>query len=83
VYPNPSSGLATLSYQLNSDNMKVSIEVFNMIGQRIVSLVNETMNHGKYTLPVSNHGRRLEPGSYMIRMTVNGFSETQILQIIR
>jgi hypothetical protein len=83
VYPNPSTGLATLNYQLNGDNMKVSIEVFSMIGQRVVSLVNETMNHGKYTLPVSNHDRHLEPGSYMIRMTVNGFSETQILHIIR
>ncbi|MCX6305171.1 MAG: right-handed parallel beta-helix repeat-containing protein [Bacteroidetes bacterium] len=83
VYPNPSSGNATLNYQLSGDNLPVTIEVFNMLGQKVLTLVNATMGTGKYTVSISDHGTILDAGSYFIRMTVNGYSQTQTLQIIR
>jgi hypothetical protein len=42
VFPNPSSGQATLNYQLNQDNLKVTIDVFNVLGQKVTTLVNES-----------------------------------------
>jgi parallel beta-helix repeat protein len=83
VYPNPSPGTATLNYQLNSDNLAVTIEVLNMLGQRVLTLVDGTKDKGKYSVSVSNHGAKLESGSYLIRMTVDGFSQTQMLQVVR
>ena len=83
VFPNPSSGQTTLNYQLNQDNLLVTIDVFNMLGQKVVNLVNETKDKGKYSVSVSNDGSQLDSGSYLIRMTVGGFSQTQMLQIIK
>lgn len=83
VYPNPSSGIPTLAYQLTGDNLIVSIEIFNMLGQKILTLVNEAEGPGKYTVPVSNHGMPLDEGTYMIRMTAGGTSQTQVLQILK
>ena len=72
-----------LDYQLNQDNLPVTIEVFNMLGQKVVTLVDESLGKGKYTVPVLNHGSQLDSGSYLIRIKVGGYSQTQILQIVR
>jgi parallel beta-helix repeat protein len=83
VYPNPSSGNAVLSYELYDNNQLVNIEVFNLMGQKVQTLVNETRNTGKYTVPISKQGSQLDYGSYLIRLTVNGLSQSQIFQIVR
>ncbi len=83
VYPNPSSGNAILTYQLFRDNQKVTIDVFNFMGQKVTTMVNETGNIGKYSLPISNQGRMLDNGTYLIRLTVDGISQSQILQVVR
>jgi hypothetical protein len=83
VYPNPSSDNTMVSYQLNGENQKVQIEVFNLMGQKVVTLVNETNVKGKYSVPVLKQGSQLEPGSYLIRLTVDGVSQSQIFQIVR
>jgi parallel beta-helix repeat protein len=83
VHPNPAPGIASLQYQLYGNNLSVKVEVFTMLGQQVLSLVNETQGKGIYTVSVSNQGSPLEQGSYLVRFTVGGFSQTQILQIIR
>ncbi|MFZ4522463.1 MAG: right-handed parallel beta-helix repeat-containing protein [Bacteroidales bacterium] len=82
-YPNPSSGDATINFQVNTDNLLVTLEVFNLLGQKVATLVNEVMDKGKHAVLVSSHGIQLGAGSYLIRMTVGGSSETQMLQVIR
>ncbi|MDP1622772.1 MAG: right-handed parallel beta-helix repeat-containing protein [Bacteroidales bacterium] len=81
VFPNPSKGNAKVTYYINMDNQPVRIEVFNMLGQVVGTLVNETLGKGKYSVSVSVNGGRLHAGSYLIRMTIDGFSQTRILQI--
>jgi hypothetical protein len=83
VYPNPSSGYTTLTYQLKGNNQRVIIDVVNLSGQKVVTLVDETMNSGKYMVPVSNNGSPLNSGVYFIRMTVDSFSQTQKFLIVR
>ncbi len=83
VYPNPSSGNSKLDYQLNNDNVPVIIEVFNIYGQKVTTLVNRTMNIGKYTVSVSQQGSQLNSGTYVIRMTVEGVSQTQMFQVVK
>ncbi len=83
VFPNPSSGNVTLNYQVYAENLKVTIEVFNMVGQKIVTLVNAVGEKGKHAISVLNNGSQLDSGSYLIRMTVNGISQTRKLQIAK
>lgn len=83
VYPNPSSGNATLNYQLNRDNQMVNIEVFNLSGQKVATLVHEIRNKGKYSVPISKQDSPLDYGYYIIRMTMDNFSQSQNFQIVR
>jgi hypothetical protein len=83
VYPNPSTSDAVISYELYADHQMVNIEVYNMIGQKIASLVNETKGAGKYSVSVSNQGKPLSYGSYLIRFTIGGLSQSQIFQVVR
>jgi hypothetical protein len=83
VYPNRSLFEPMLVYQLTQDNQKVNIEVFNIIGQKIDILVNEIKDKGKYFVPILKQGNPLNGGVYFVRMTVNGFSQSQKFLIVR
>jgi hypothetical protein len=83
VYPNPSSGNATLNYQLNRDNQMVNIEVFNIRGQKVATLVHETKDKGKYSVSISKQESPLDYGYYIIRMTMDNFSQSQNFQVVR
>ena len=72
-----------VSYQINGESQKVQLEVFNLMGQKVVTLVNETNVKGKYSVPVLKQGSPLDPGSYLIRLTVDGVSQSQVFQIVR
>jgi hypothetical protein len=83
VYPNPSSGNANLSYELKEDNQNVTIELFSLYGQRIATLVNGNEDKGSHTVSILNSGNPFESGTYFIRMTVNGYSQSQKFLIVR
>jgi len=83
LYPNPSTGNAVLSFQLNGDKQMLNIEVYNMIGQKIACLINETRVKGKYSVDVSNQGVPLDYGSYLIRLTVDGITQSKVFQVVR
>ncbi|MFZ4402242.1 MAG: cohesin domain-containing protein, partial [Bacteroidales bacterium] len=83
VYPNPSTTNAIITYELFADYKMVNIEVYNMIGQKVVSLVNEPKGAGKYSVSVSNQGNPLSYGTYLIRFTIDGLSQSQIFQVVR
>ncbi|MFZ4399456.1 MAG: cohesin domain-containing protein, partial [Bacteroidales bacterium] len=83
IYPNPSNSNSILSYQLDKDNQSVNIEVFNMLGQKVLTVVNENQAAGKYSVSLSKQGNSLDYGSYLIRFTVGGLSQSQIFQVVR
>ncbi|REJ80905.1 MAG: PKD domain-containing protein [Bacteroidetes bacterium] len=73
VYPNPFSKDASVEYSLNAAS-QVSIEIFNMLGEKIRSVVSdEKQNAGKHQYSVDG----MDNGVYFIRLSVNGASATQ------
>jgi len=83
VYPNPVTDNAAFSYQLSGDNQMVKIEVFDILGQKNLTIVNQVQSAGTYTVSISEHTKQLGCGSYLIRMTLDGYPQTQLFQIIR
>jgi large repetitive protein len=51
IYPNPVSGNATLTYELNK-NQHVNISIYNLQGQKITTLVDEKLSIGVYNTQV-------------------------------
>jgi hypothetical protein len=69
--PNPFQARTALTYTL-PERSAVRIDVYNVIGQRVATLVDRTREPGVYTAPferVDPAGRRLGPGIYLVKIS--------------
>lgn len=71
IYPNPYSNSTTISYSLNAKS-EITIEVYNAIGQKVITLLNTVQQKGKYSYPFSAKEYGYNAGIYFVRINVNG-----------
>ncbi|GHA78370.1 hypothetical protein GCM10007389_35580 [Pontibacter akesuensis] len=64
-YPNPFTGKATISYVVPQDG-PVQVEVYDVLGKKVGTLVAETVKAGKHT--VEFDGSKLPVGTYIYRV---------------
>ncbi|MCK6615188.1 MAG: S8 family serine peptidase [Ignavibacteriaceae bacterium] len=67
-YPNPFNPATRIDYQIPSDS-KVVIEIYEMTGQKIATLLNAEQSAGYYSLDVSAGSHGLSSGIYLYRLT--------------
>ena len=73
-YPNPFNPSTVISYSIDPQNERsvVSLTVFDVLGKKIATLVNESQQSGNYT--VHFNASTLASGVYFARLTSNGRS---------
>ena len=84
-YPNPFNPVTTIAFGLPSAG-RVRLEVFNLLGQKVVVLVDERMPAGVHE--ISWHGNNddgvaVSSGVYFYRLETAGFSETRKMLLIK
>ncbi|HNZ68996.1 MAG TPA: endo-1,4-beta-xylanase [Prolixibacteraceae bacterium] len=70
-YPNPVSTATEIRFTL-SQPQKVTLTIFDNLGREVITLIDETLNSGHYSIPwiVRNHSdRKIESGIYYYRLT--------------
>jgi hypothetical protein len=67
-YPNPFKGSTTVDYKLPV-NGKVTINVYNQIGQLVKTLVDGNQNAGDYSIRMD--ANNLMPGIYIAKLSLN------------
>ena len=75
-YPNPFNPATTIKFGLPSDT-KVTLEVYNIVGQKVVTLVNEQMTAGYHQVEFS--ASNLASGIYFFRIGAGNFVKTKKL----
>lgn len=80
VYPNPSSGKFSISYSLSSA-ATISINILDITGKLKSSYANKKETAGYYEKQLED-GSTLEPGIYIIQLTVDSFTFNQKLVIL-
>ena len=83
-YPNPFNPSTIIPYQLPTAT-HVRLEVFNLLGQRIATLVDEARPAGFHTATwhaVDGSGRAVAAGVYIYRMTVGEQRQTGRMVLI-
>jgi hypothetical protein len=75
VFPNPTNGKTILNYSI-IEKTTVQIEVFNLLGKRINTLVNDIKPAGVYTQEFDVNQLNFEPGAYFIKITAEGKTKT-------
>ena len=73
-YPNPFNPTTSIEYRVSS-NENVSIKVYNMLGQEVMTLVNEMKSPGTYN--VKMNGSQLASGVYIYQMTAGSYSSVK------
>ena len=68
-YPNPFNPKTLISYRV-VERSTVSLEIFDVIGNKIETLINETKNPGKYN--VNFDASKRPSGIYFYRLIANG-----------
>jgi len=79
VYPNPSLGISHVTYHI-SHITYVLLEVIDIHGQKIITLVNQKQSVGDYV--VRFDGKGLPAGIYFVRLKIRQEVETKKLVLI-
>ncbi|MEO1021594.1 MAG: alpha-amylase family glycosyl hydrolase [Bacteroidota bacterium] len=79
-YPNPFNPTTNISFQL-PESGQVNLEIFNTVGHKVATLVNERRQAGEYT--VTWNAEQMPSGIYYYRITFNGTSTTRAMALIK
>jgi hypothetical protein len=69
AYPNPLTAASQLSYTVAERTQPVSVEVYNALGQRVLSLVNAPQNPGTHQASLAPL-QQLAAGHYLVKLQV-------------
>jgi hypothetical protein len=84
-YPNPFNPETKISYFIPKTS-HVRLEIFNLLGQRIRTLVNESQAVGEKTVTWDGrdeNGQELASGVYLYRLQAGDFNQTNKMVLIR
>jgi len=79
-YPNPFNPSTSIKFQLK-DQQNVSLKIYNMLGQEVTTLLNETMNAGVYE--VSFDASNLSSGMYIYTITAGQFTDSKKMTLLK
>jgi hypothetical protein len=89
-YPNPvtltrDNALTTISYNLH-EQATVSLEIYDLLGQRVRALLNRTQPRGFYHVRWDGRndaGENIAPGIYFYRLKVKDFVQTRKMVLVQ
>jgi len=84
-YPNPFNPSTVISYQIPQNEL-VSLEIYNAIGERVSTLVNEMQNSGRYEVVwdgKNNSGNQLSSGIYLYRLTAGNYVKVMKMVLLK
>jgi hypothetical protein len=84
-YPNPFNARTMISFNL-SEPGNVELSVYNIVGQKVATLVNGEYNAGSYNIAwdgTDSSGKVVSSGIYYYRLAANGETETMKMTLLK
>ncbi len=83
-YPNPFNPYTTIRYDL-PENTRVTLTLFDILGQRVATLVNEEQTVGSYSyvLDMQSANLSLPSGVYLYQIRTGNYTMTKKLMLIK
>lgn len=84
-YPNPFNPGTNIHFEV-PQNSRVKLEIFNILGQRVLTLVNKQVPAGRYDVVWNGRnaqGKAMGSGIYIYRMTAKDFRQTRRMLLMK
>ncbi|MEE9166215.1 MAG: T9SS type A sorting domain-containing protein [Candidatus Neomarinimicrobiota bacterium] len=84
-FPNPFNTMTTIQFDLPSE-VSVAISIYNILGQRVVTLVNRTLSAGSHTVKWRGQNRLgvdVASGLYVYTLTTDDFFDQKKMVLLR
>ena len=84
-YPNPFNPETKIQFDV-AEKSKVNISIFNLVGQKVATLVDNTMDIGKYTITwggLNDKGAPLPSGMYFYEMNSSSYHSIKKLVLVK
>jgi hypothetical protein len=84
-YPNPFNPSTVISYQIPGNEF-VTLEVYNMLGQKVKTLINQNQEAGYYSVEWdgrNNFGNPVSSGIYLYRIKAGNFISVHKMTLLR
>jgi len=85
-FPNPFNPSTTIRYLINKLRARVTIDVFNILGQRVRTLVDAVQQQGIHEVHwdgLADEGSESPSGIYFYRVNVDGQEHTKSMGLLR
>ncbi len=79
-YPNPFNPTTKITFQIPSPHY-VTLRIYDVLGREVATLVDERLQAGMYEVPFS--GERLPSGVYYYRLSMEGFTATKKMILLK
>lgn len=81
-YPNPFNPTTVISYQLPENNF-VSLKVFDVLGNEVVTLANELQQAGRHNYELGIKNYKLSSGVYFYQLRAGNFVQTKKMILMK
>ncbi len=84
-YPNPFNPTTTIDYSVPAQS-RVEIQIFNVLGQTVRTLVDEDQTAGSYKVTwncTDDGGRQVSSGIYFYRITAGSFTQSKKMVLLK
>jgi hypothetical protein len=79
-YPNPFNPATQIEFTIPRED-RVTLKVYNIMGQEVETLVNERMPQGRYRITFD--GSRLASGMFFYRIEAGSFSQVKRMTLVK
>lgn len=84
-YPNPFNPTTNIPFQVKTSGM-VTLDIYNLKGQLVRSLVNQTLQAGSHMVVWdgrSDKGSSVPSGSYLYKVKVGSFEQVKMMELVK
>jgi len=84
-YPNPFNSQTNIEFQVPNQSI-IKLEIYNILGQKIRTLVNQEISPGNYSVSwngKNDFGESVNSGIYFIKFSSDSFSDTKKMTLLK
>ena len=84
-YPNPFNPVTSIQFDI-PEQSEVRMDIYNLMGQRVATLVNNTLEPGFHAVKwngTNDFGKQLSSGMYIYRISANNFTSVKKLILMK